>query len=179
MRPSIVFTPVIAALSLALLPPAWGAASGGDLREQAERAIKNLKSADSALTNFFENSAGYAVFPNVRRTGLNPPEEQVRGVVYGKGKPVGEAVLAEMDSERGDGASPFHEVIFFETAEALENLKQGRFAVSTDISALDAAEGAAMAAKYRNGVVVFAIPKNGRLEKVTIGHQKFSYRPLD
>ena len=131
------------------------------------------------MTNFFEHSAGYAVFPSVRRSGSNLPGEPVRGIVYEKGKPVGEAALAETNVGRQDSASPFHEMIFFETAEALENFKQGRFVISADISAVAAAEGAALSAIYRKGVAIFVIPKSGLMETINIGDQKFSYTPLD
>jgi len=103
----------------------------------------------------------------------------VRGVVYEKGKPVGEAVLVEINVVRQDSATPFHEALFFETAAALEDFKQGRFVMSADISAVAAAEGAALTAKYRKGAAVFIIPKNGLMEAIIIGDQTFSYRPLD
>ncbi len=80
MRRLIGLTPVLTTLSLALLGPAWSARAGEELRHVAERALEDLKSSDSALTNFFEHSAGYAVFPGVRSSGL--PEDCVRGVVY-------------------------------------------------------------------------------------------------
>jgi hypothetical protein len=179
MRRLTVFIPVLAFLSLALLRPAWGGNCGEELRLEAERAINNLKSSDSAFTNFFENSAGYAVFPSVRRSGLNLPAEPVRGMVYEKGEPVGEAVLAEVNAGQQSSAKPFHEAIFFETAEALANFKQGRLVISADISVVAAAEGAALTAKYRKGVVVFIIPENGLMETITIGDQKLSYMPLD
>ena len=167
------------ALWLALSLPALGGSSGEELRHEAEKALNNLNSADSALTNFFENSAGYAVFPSVRRSGVNLTGEPVRGIVYEKGKPVGEAALAEKDVGRQDSAGPFHEVIFFETAEALDNLKQGRFVKSADINPVAAAEGAALTAKYREGVIVFVIPKSGLMEAVSLGDQKFSYQPQE
>ena len=169
----------ITGLSLALLRPAWGATSGEELRQEAARAINNLKSSDSALTNFFERSAGYVVFSGVRRGGFTLPGEHARGVVYEKGRPVGAALLAEIGLGRQDSASPFHEAIFFESAEALRDFKQGSFAMSTDIGAVSAVEGSALTAKYRKGVVVFVIPKNGLLERITIGDQRFSYKPLD
>ena len=178
-RASLV-TRTITALSFALLVGlAWGVSSGEELRRAAERAINNLKSSDSALTNFFECSAGYVVFPSVRRSGRYLPEEHVRGVVYEKGKPAGEAVLTEVNAERQGSAAPFHEAIFFETAEALDNFKQGRFVISSPVSAVAVAEGAAATAKYRKGAVAFVLPKDGLLETIVIGEQKFSYQPQD
>ena len=179
MKQSTVFIPIIGALTLALVASAWRANAAEELRQEAERAINNLKSSDSTLTNFFEHSAGYVVFPGVRRSGLNPPEKPVRGIVYEKDKPVGEAVLAESKLKPQDSITPFHEAIFFESAEALENFKQGRFVIGTDTGAVSAVEGAALTARYRKGVAVFAVPKSGLLESITIGNQQFSYKPLN
>ena len=95
MKRSTVFIPMIGAIALALVTSAWRANAAEELRQEVERAINNLKSSDSTLTNFFEHSAGYVVFPGVRRSGLNPPAKPLRGLVYEKDKPVGEAVLAE------------------------------------------------------------------------------------
>lgn len=164
---------------MALLTSAWGASSCAELRDRAERAINNFKSADSALTNFFEYSAGYLVFPNVRTSSLDLVGKQVRGIVYEKGKPVGEALLAETNIGRQENMNAFHEAIFFETAEALENFKQGKFVLNADISIVNAVEGAALTAKYAKGAAAFVVPKNGLLETITIGDQRFSYQPLN
>ena len=179
MKRFSVCAPVLTALSLVLCTAAWAEGSGEELRDHADRAIKNLKSADSALTNFFEHSAGYVVFPSVTRTGPNLAGPQVRGILYEKGKPAGEAVLTEINVGRLERVNPFHEAIFFETGEALGNFKQGRFVLSTDIKAVAAAEGVALNVRYRRGAAVFTIPKSGLIETVTIGDQKFSYRSLD
>jgi hypothetical protein len=74
---------------------------------------------------------------------------------------------------------PFYEVIFFETTEGLANFKEGHCEMSAEVSAVAAVEGAALTAKYRRGVVVFTLPRNGLMAQATIGGQKFSYKPLD
>ena len=179
MKRSTVFIPVIGAMALALVTSAWRASAVEELRQEVERATNNLKSSDSTLTNFFEHSAGYAVFPGVRRNGLNLPAKPVRGLVYENDKPAGEAVLSEPGLKPRDSKTPFHEVIFFENAEALENFKQGRFVMNADIGAVSLVEGSALTARYRNGVAVFAAPKSGLLESITIGDQRFTYKPLN
>ena len=179
MKRSTGFIPIIGAIALALVASAWRANAAEELRQEVEKAIHNLKSSDSTLTNFFEHSAGYAVFPGVRRSRLNQPGKPLRGIVYEKDKPVGEAVLAEPKLKAHDSTTPFHEAIFFESAEALENFKQSRFVMTTDIGAVSAVEGAALTARYRRGVAVFAVPKSGLLESITIGDQQFSYKPLN
>ena len=178
MKRSTLFLPIIGVLALAWVTCAWRANAAEELRQEAERAIHNLKSSDSTLTNLFEHAAGYVVFPGVRRRGSSPPGKPVSGIVYVKDKPVGEAVLIESNLKPQDSTACFHEAIFFESAQALENFKQGRFMIRADISAVSAVEGAALTTRYRKGVTVFAVPKSGLLESITIGDQQFSYQPL-
>ena len=100
-------------------------------------------------------------------------------MVYEKGQPIGEAVLVESNLKPQDSTAPFHEAIFFESAAALENFKQGRLVLSTNLTAVSVREGAALTARYRNGVAVFTVPKSGLLDAITIRDQQFSYRPLN
>jgi len=153
-------------------------AGAGELGVEAEKAIKVLQSADSGLTNCFNRAAGYAVFPNVGKGGLIFGAEHGNGLVYEKGKPVGEATLTEINIGAQVGGQSFYEVIFFETSDALADFKQGNFEMSAEVSAVVAAEGASQNAKYRNGVMVFTLPRSGLMVQAAIGGQKFKYKPL-
>jgi lipid-binding SYLF domain-containing protein len=150
-----------------------------DLRAEAEKAIKVLKDADSGLTNSFSHAAGFAVFPSVGKGGFIFGAEHGNGIVYEKGKPVGEATLTEINVGPQAGGQVFYEVIFFETAEALANFKQSNWEMSAKVSAVAASEGASLDAKYRDGVMVFTLPKSGLMAQAAIGGQKFSYKPLN
>lgn len=50
--------------------------------------------------------------------------------------------------------------------------------MSAEVEAIAAAEGAALNAKYREGVLIFALPRTGLMAQAAIGGQKFSYKPL-
>ena len=154
-------------------------AGGGDLREEAEKAIKVFQNADSQLTNSFRRAAGFAIFPGVGKGGFIFGAEHGNGVVYENGKPIGEATLTEINVGAQIGGQSFYEVIFFETAEALANFKRGNFEMSAKVSAVAAAEGAALNAKYRDGVTVFTHPRTGLMAQATIGGQKFEYKPFN
>jgi lipid-binding SYLF domain-containing protein len=173
-----VINPFIAALLLISLSPVLTVNAGGDLRAEAETAIKNLQSADSTLTNLFSSSAGYAVFPKVGKAGFIFGAEHGDGIVYEEGKPSGEATLSEINVGPQVGGESFYEVIFFQTTEALANFKEGHFEMSAKAGAVAAAEGAALNAKYREGVLVFTLPRSGLMVQVAIGGQKFTFKPL-
>ena len=58
------------------------------------------------------------------------------------------------------------------------NFKEDHFEISAKVNAVAAAEGAALNAKYREGVLVFTMPRSGLLAQVVVGRQKFEFRPL-
>jgi lipid-binding SYLF domain-containing protein len=167
----------LTALLLAVNSPVFG--FGDELSAEAQKAIKALQGADSGLTNCFTRAAGFAVFPSVGKGGLIFGAEHGNGVVYEKGKPVGEATLTEINVGAQVGGQSFYEVIFFETAEALENFKQSNLEMSAEVSAVAASEGASLNAKYRDGVMVFTLPRSGLMAQASIGGQKFKYKPLN
>ena len=170
---------VVAACLLTAVTPALTAYAADDLGAQAEQAIKAFKRADLELTNFFDSSAGFAVFPSVGKGGLVIGGEHGNGIVYEGGKPVGEATLTEINVGAQVGGESFYEVIFFETAEALADFKQSKFEMSAEVNAVAAAEGAAKKAKYQQGVTVFTLPRTGLMVQATVGGQKFKYKPLN
>jgi len=154
-------------------------AADRDLSVEGQKAIKVLQTTDSALTNLFTGAAGFAVFPSVGKGGLIFGGEHGKGIVYEEGEPIGEATLTEINFGLQVGGQSFYEVIFFETTEALANFKEGHFEMSAEVSAVAAAEGAALNAKYRKGVMVFTQPRTGLMVQATLGSQKFKYQPLD
>jgi hypothetical protein len=50
--------------------------------------------------------------------------------------------------------------------------------MSAEVGAIAAAQGAALNAKYREGVLIFTLPRSGLMAQAAIGGQKFSYKPL-
>ncbi|MDB6111093.1 MAG: hypothetical protein JWR69_2843 [Pedosphaera sp.] len=149
-----------------------------DLRVEAERTITKFKQADPGLQTFFDNSAGYAVFPGVGKGGLIIGGQHGKGLVYEKGVVVGEATLTEANIGAQIGGESFDELIFFETPAALQEFKQGKFVMSATANAVAATAGAEKMAKYEQGVAVFTLPRKGLMAQATVGGQKFKFTPL-
>ena len=166
--------------ALVLLPhlSARGGNTDEGLNQSAGRAINNLQSSDSGINNFFKSSAGYVVFPKVREHGLDHNDILVAGVVYQNGEAVGKALLGEANVQQKDGSSAFHEVIFFESNEALENFRQGKLVLTAAANVVTAKEGAAVNSRYRNGVIVFVVPQSGLMEPINIGVQYFAFEAV-
>ena len=76
------------------------------------------------------------------------------------------------------GGQEFSEVICFETPEALAKFKESGFAMSVQIGAVAAAEGASKNANYIEGVMVFTKAKQGLMAEASVGGQNFKFEPV-
>jgi len=168
-----------AVLTALLLASGISVLADEELGTEAQKAIQVLQITDSGLSNYFSRAAGYAVFPSVGKGGLFFWAEHGNGIVYEKGKPIGEAKLTEINVGAQVGGESFYEVIFFETPEALANFKQSNYEMSAKVDAVIAAEGASANAKYRDGVAVFTLARSGLMVQATVGGQKFKFKPLN
>ncbi|UII78023.1 lipid-binding SYLF domain-containing protein [Flagellimonas sp. CMM7] len=148
------------------------------IMNDAKKAQKTLLSADSGLERFFENSAGYVLFPNVGKGGFIIGGASGNGVVYEAGERVGMAGLKKLNVGLQAGGQAIIEVIFFETEVDLQRFKEGKFQFAAETSAVALKSGIAFNAKYKEGVAVFALPKAGLMADASVGGQKFSYRPF-
>jgi len=76
------------------------------------------------------------------------------------------------------GGQTYSQIIFFETASALNDFKNGTMALAAQVSAVAASKGASDNAKYQNGVVVFTSGKGGLMFEASVGGQKFQFEPF-
>ncbi|WP_430968340.1 YSC84-related protein [Spongiimicrobium sp. 2-473A-2-J] len=144
----------------------------------AKKAKRDLVKSDAGLKRFFNNSAGYVIFPNVGKGGFIIGGASGNGAVYEGGNLIGMAGLKKLNVGLQAGGQAIIEVIFFETAVDLERFKEGKFAFAAEASAVAVKSGIAVNAKYKDGVAVFALPKAGLMADASVGGQKFSYRPF-
>ena len=166
------------AVSLALLSTSIAQAADEALRNESQEAIANFKKADTALEKFFNEAAGYAVFPTVGKGGFVVGGAHGKGLVYATNNVIGQAAMTQASVGAQAGGQSFSEIIFFETPAALNDFKAGKFELSADVSAVIAAEGASKSAKYKQGVAVFTLAKKGLMVQASIGGQKFKFEPL-
>lgn len=146
--------------------------------DKAERAKEKLMSMDNGLGTFFEKSAGFVLFPNVGKGGFIIGAAAGNGVVYENGKIIGMAKLKKLDIGLQAGGKVVTEIIFFEKQKDLNEFKEGEFQFSAGASAVALKSGVAVSAKYKDGVAVFTLPKEGLMADASVGGQKFSYAPL-
>ena len=130
------------------------------------------------LDQFFTNSAGYVIFPNVGKGGFIIGGASGNGVVYENGTIIGMANLKKISVGLQAGGQAITEVIFFETENDLNEFKEGDVEFSAEASAVALKSGIAVNAKYRDGVAVFALPKAGLMADASVGGQKFEFTPM-
>lgn len=167
---------LVASLTLMFILP--GLASADDLRHDADDSIALFKKTDPSIAKFFDTAVGYAVFPTVYKAGFEVGGAYGKGILYEKGAATGEASLIQATIGFQLGGQAYSEIIFFESPQTLRDFKQGQFALSAQVSAVAAAEGAAKTARYRQGVAVFTVAKGGLMYEATVGGQKFSFEPF-
>ncbi len=144
----------------------------------AKKAKKTLLKTSPGLKSFFDQSAGYVLFPNVGKGGFIIGGASGNGVVYEAGNAVGMANLKKLNVGLQAGGQAIIEIIFFETDVDLMRFKEGKFQFAAEASAVALKSGAAVNAKYKDGVAVFALPKAGLMADASVGGQKFGYKPF-
>jgi len=169
---------LVAPVCFMLLATAGQAVDHKKLQADVDSAIKELKKADSGLSDYFKKAVGYVVFPNVGKGGFIVGGAHGNGHVFENSKLVGYASLTQVTVGAQIGGQEYSEVIFFETKEALAKFKESKLAMSAQVSAVAAAEGASKNAKYVDGVMVFTRAKQGLMAEASVGGQKFKFEPV-
>ena len=146
-------------------------------QKEATDTVQLFKKTDGGMAKFFEGAAGYAVFPGVGKGGIGLGGAHGTGLVYEKGQLIGETSLTQVTLGLQLGGQSYAELIFFETTDALDAFKKGKFALSAQVSAVAAASGASANAKYELGVAVFTLAKSGLMYEASVGGQKFKFKP--
>jgi lipid-binding SYLF domain-containing protein len=143
------------------------------------QAIIDIKSADPGMERFFEESAGYAVFPKVGKGGSGIGGAHGKGLVIVGDNAVGETSLSQVTVGFQLGGQVYAEVIFFKDDAALKNFQRGNFELGAQVSAVAVTAGASADANYDKGVAVFTHVSGGLMYEATVGGQKFKYEHKD
>ena len=148
------------------------------IKADAQKAKEAFIARNPEIKQHFQNSAGYAIFPNVGKGAYILGGAAGNGVLYENGEVAGYAELRQIDIGFQIGGKAFREVIIFKSQEALERFKAGNFEFQGTASAVIWDEGRAKAIQFRDGVGVAVMPKAGAMVGVSVGGQEFNYRPV-
>jgi lipid-binding SYLF domain-containing protein len=148
-----------------------------ELQDNVTRTLKHLKSRDATIDTFLKSAYGYALFPYVGKGAFIAGGAYGHGEVFEKDQFIGYADITEATIGAQAGGQSFTEMLVFQTRQALDEFKEGRFAFAADASAVVLRAGAAQSASYDDGVAVFVEPKAGFMIEAAIGGQSFSFQP--
>ncbi len=141
----------------------------------SKKAKEEFIKADKTMSELFNRSYAYVIFPNVGKGGVGVGGAAGNGAVYQGGKLIGTAKLTQVSVGLQLGGQSYREVVFFENEEVLNRFKDNRIEFSAQVSAVAAASGASANAKYVEGVMVFTMQKGGLMYEAAIGGQKFKF----
>jgi lipid-binding SYLF domain-containing protein len=147
------------------------------IQGDADKAVAKAKENDPSLGALLDKAAGYAVFPSVGKGAVGVGGAYGKGVLYEHGAAVGYCDLSQASIGFQLGGQTYTEIIAFETKEAVDRFKAGKFAFDAQASAVALKSGAGANAKYANGVAVFTMGEAGLMYEASIGGQKFDYQP--
>ena len=146
------------------------------IEEDAIDAKAAFLKDDPDMESFFSSSYGYIILPNVGKGGLGIGGAAGNGVAYQGGNKVGYAKMTQVTIGFQAGGQAYSEVVFFEDQDAFDRFKNGKVEMSAQVSAVAAASGASLNAKYVDGVAVFTRTKGGLMYEASVGGQQFKFR---
>lgn len=178
MRQFIVAAFALASLVLAGCETAPETAAERDaLQDTAQATLKEMTAKDSTLRNVIDESAGYAIFPEVGKGAFVVGGAYGRGVVYQGGRFIGYADIKQGSVGLQAGGQTFTELLVFKTDDAVSRLKAGNFDVGANAEAVALKAGAAAEARFEKGVAVFIDPRGGLMAGVSLQGQKIDFVP--
>jgi len=169
-----------AALTLLIAAPlqaGWDPGKRQEIEIKAQETVRAFRAKDPSLKRFFDNAAGWVVFPTVGKGGIGIGGAFGEGVLYQGGKAVGYANVKQLTIGFQFGGQAYSEIVFFKDEAAVKRFKAEKVEFDAQVSAVAATVGAAANADYSSGVAVFTLVKGGLMYEATVGGQHFSYTP--
>ncbi len=150
-------------------------------QEQAthvDETLAKAKKQDPTLEAFLAKAYGYAVFPTVGKGAVGVGGAYGKGQVFEQGKRVGYCDLSQATVGLALGGQSYTEIIAFENKEALDKFRNGGLKFAAQLTAVALQTGAALNAKYTDGVSVMTMGEKGLMAEASVGGQTFSYQPM-
>lgn len=177
MRKVAAFVTLLALILLCGKVLAFEPDTTNKMELKVKRAILNILIKDAGIQRFFDDSAGYVVFPSVLKGGIIVGGAFGRGLVIVNEQVDGFASLSQATIGAQLGGQKYSQFIFFKDQTALDHFKRGNFEFGAQASAVVITVGASADAAYDMSVAVFTVPRGGLMFEGTISGQRFSYEP--
>ena len=145
------------------------------IEKEVTATLQRIKRKNRDFKKALEKAYGYAVFPSVGRAGLILGGAFGRGQVFEHGKAVGFASMGQVTVGVQVGGDTFSELVLFNSRDAFERFKRGRYAFTANASAVLVKAAAAGTVDFDKDVVAQAFGRGGMLLELSLGAQKFNF----
>ena len=149
--------------------------TSSEIQLSVAKAILDVKKSDPGIQKFFDEAAGYAVFPTVGKGAIGVGGAHGKGLVIVNDKAIGKTSLSQVTVGLSLGGQKYAQFIFFKDDVALGHFQRGNYEMGAQASAVAVTAGASADADYDSGVAVFTNVGGGLMADASIGGQKFSY----
>ncbi len=149
------------------------------LIKDAQMAKQSFLDAHKDMNRYFDDAKAYVILPNVGKGALVVGVASGHGVLYERGHLVGMVDMKQLDVGAQIGGKAYSEVVFLKTDKAVQEFMDGKFQFAGNVAAVAVDKSApSINLNYENGIAVFTMDKEGLMAEVSVGGQKFSYKPL-
>jgi lipid-binding SYLF domain-containing protein len=146
-----------------------------ELTRKAQAERQQWDKLDPGIEAMAKKSHGFAFFPEITKGGLVFGGAYGRGVVYEQGQHIGYADVTQASFGLQAGGQTYSELIVFQDKAALDRFKANKTDFGANASAIIAENGAAMNARFVDGVAVFVRPTVGAMAEASLGGQRTTY----
>ncbi len=143
-----------------------------------KETIDRFLQLDPTLQTYFDQAAGYAVFPTVGKGAFIGGIGYGRGWFYEAGKPIGKASIHQLSAGAQIGGQAYSEIIFLRDRDNVEDFKYSKYEIGAQATAVAVTEGVGKATTYTHGVAIFILPKAGLMAEVSVSGQRFGFEPF-
>jgi lipid-binding SYLF domain-containing protein len=148
------------------------------LQQNADAALDAMVDRDPGLREVLPKAAAYAVFPDIGQAGAIVGGAYGHGVLYVNNEVAGVVTLSQGSVGFQLGAQTFSELLVLNDPDQIRALKAGQFGLGADATAVALKPGAAAGTRFRNGEVVFIMPRGGLMAGITVNGQQIEYQPF-
>ena len=154
-----------------------GATQANELDQQANATIAQMEARNPSLTNVLHSSYGYVVFPSIGKAAFLGGGAFGRGVLFEQGLKTGYVKLQQASFGLQAGGSSYAQVVVLQNRDVVDQLKSGTYELGADASVIILTAGAQASPAFRNGVVVYVMPRGGAIAGISVTGQKLDYAP--
>jgi lipid-binding SYLF domain-containing protein len=148
-----------------------------NLEADARATLDAMRARDPGLQQLLDASAGYVVLPRVGKGGAIAGGAFGRGVLFENGQATGWVSLSQASLGAQLGGQEFAELIVLEHDVDVQRLRDGRFSLGANASAVAVTQGAAASTRFADGTAVFVMPRGGLMAELSISGQQLNFEP--